>query len=132
MTYAMIEVSHPDDASRSRRVRALVDTGSTDCEVRGETVAALGLPETGEVAAFETAIGRVAEQPVYLSRRGIPRRAPRHDSVNYGLPLDTRRGTWPYRSSSLTRAEGAARRGTTTQKRRLDARRGVSYLLDAR
>ena len=49
---------HPDRDNWTT-VRALVDTGSTDCEVKAEVIAALDLPDTGETATFETAIGRV-------------------------------------------------------------------------
>ena len=57
---------------RSRRVRALVDTGSTDCELRGETVQALGLPETGEAAAGAARVvyQTCARSPLLLSGRG--------------------------------------------------------------
>jgi len=64
MTYASVDVRHPDRDNWTT-VRALVDTGSTDCEVKAEVIAALDLPDTGETATFETAIGRVAEQPIY-------------------------------------------------------------------
>ena len=64
MTYAWVDVRHPDKADFVR-VRTLVDTGSTDCELKGDVIRRLGLPATGETAHFETAVGRVTEQPIY-------------------------------------------------------------------
>lgn len=64
MTYAWVEVRHPDQTDFVR-VRTLVDTGSTDCELKDDLIRKLKLPATGETAHFETAIGRVTEQPIY-------------------------------------------------------------------
>ena len=64
MTYAWVDVRHPDKADFVR-VRTLVDTGSTDCELKADVIRRLGLPATGETAHFETAVGRVTEQPIY-------------------------------------------------------------------
>ena len=64
MTYAWVDVRHPDKTDFVR-VRTLVDTGSTDCELKGDVIRKLGLPATGETAHFETAVGRVTEQPIY-------------------------------------------------------------------
>ena len=64
MTYAWVDVRHPDK-DEFVRVRTLVDTGSTDCELKGDVIRRLGLPATGETAHFETAVGRVTEQPIY-------------------------------------------------------------------
>ena len=64
MTYAWVDVRHPDKADFVR-VRTLVDTGSTDCELKADVIRKLGLPATGETAHFETAVGRVTEQPIY-------------------------------------------------------------------
>ena len=64
MTYAWVDVRHPEKADFVR-VRTLVDTGSTDCELKADVIRKLGLPATGETAHFETAVGRVTEQPIY-------------------------------------------------------------------
>ena len=64
MTYAWVDVRHPDK-DQFMRVRTLVDTGSTDCELKADVIQRLGLPATGETAHFETAVGRVTEQPIY-------------------------------------------------------------------
>ena len=64
MTYAWVDVRHPDK-TEFVRVRTLVDTGSTDCELKADVIRRLGLPATGETAHFETAVGRVTEQPIY-------------------------------------------------------------------
>mmetsp|Transcript_5923 Transcript_5923/g.15006 ORF Transcript_5923/g.15006 Transcript_5923/m.15006 type:complete len:259 (-) Transcript_5923:72-848(-) len=64
MTYAWVDVRHPDK-DQFVRVRTLVDTGSTDCELKADVIRKLGLPATGETAHFETAVGRVTEQPIY-------------------------------------------------------------------
>ena len=64
MTYAWVDVRHPDK-TEFVRVRTLVDTGSTDCELKADVIRKLGLPATGETAHFETAVGRVTEQPIY-------------------------------------------------------------------
>lgn len=45
LTYARLEFAHPTDASRSLSVRALVDTGSNDCELRGSLIEKLRLPK---------------------------------------------------------------------------------------
>lgn len=70
MTYATVLVQHPDQPQLGwTSVRAMVDTGSTDCELRGELIERLNLPRTGETAIFETAIGRVsAESPIFRAR----------------------------------------------------------------
>ena len=49
MTYVQIEVSNPEDPERCLSVRALVDTGSTDCELKGRLIDQLVAPRRDEV-----------------------------------------------------------------------------------
>ena len=65
MTYANIVVSNPEEPGRSITVRALVDTGSTDCELRGAQVAELNLRAEADTAVFETAAGIQCEAALY-------------------------------------------------------------------
>ena len=65
LTYANVEVVNPADPTRTVLVRALVDTGSTDCELRGEQIEELGLRPEADTAVFETAAGIQCEAPLY-------------------------------------------------------------------
>ena len=67
MTYVQIEVSNPEDPERCLSVRALVDTGSTDCELKGRLIDQLDLrPDTDAgFALFETAAGIQTEAQIY-------------------------------------------------------------------
>ena len=67
MTYVQIEVSNPEDPERCLSVRALVDTGSTDCELKGRLIEQLDLrPDTDAgFALFETAAGIQTEAQIY-------------------------------------------------------------------
>lgn len=82
LTYVPVEFAHPADPARRVTVRALVDTGSSDCDLRQGLIDSLGLPADdgslrrspfGFVGAtlragftqVETAAGRQVEMPVY-------------------------------------------------------------------
>ena len=67
MTYAMIEVANPDEPERCRTVRALVDTGATDCELKGRLIEELDLRPDSDAgfAVFETAAGIQTEAQVF-------------------------------------------------------------------
>ena len=62
-TYATVCFRSPQDKDAARFVEldALVDTGSTDCELRESFVRLLGLPLEGE-ESFETATGTEVER----------------------------------------------------------------------
>lgn len=66
LTYAWVEFRSSSSA-RSRVVRALVDTGSTNCDLRPSIIADLSLPLAAEGGAshFETAAGRHVENCLY-------------------------------------------------------------------
>ena len=67
MTYARIEISNPEEPGRFVSVRALVDTGSTDCELRGHLIEQIDLRPDSDCgfALFETAAGITTHAPVY-------------------------------------------------------------------
>ena len=67
MTYARIEVANMDEPDRAISVRALVDTGSTDCELRSALIQQLDLRPDADAgfALFETAAGVQTSAPVY-------------------------------------------------------------------
>lgn len=69
-TYAVVEFEHPHDAQKCAEVRALVDSGSTDCDLRRGLIKALSLPvDAGSGAAhFETAAGVTIETPIHQAR----------------------------------------------------------------
>ena len=70
MTYAMVTVSNPEDSSLSVTVRALVDTGSTDCELRGELIGRLGVQPIGD-AVYETASGIQTAAALFRGRVSV-------------------------------------------------------------
>ena len=73
MTYARVDVRHPEKADFVR-VRTLVDTGSTDCELKADVIRKLGLP-AGETAHFEA--GRGPRHGAAHLRGRDPRARPR-------------------------------------------------------
>ena len=64
MTYENITFCSLDGA-HSLTVRALVDTGSTDCELRGELIERLKLQPEADTAVFETASGIQTEAQLF-------------------------------------------------------------------
>mmetsp|Transcript_104229 Transcript_104229/g.291995 ORF Transcript_104229/g.291995 Transcript_104229/m.291995 type:complete len:434 (-) Transcript_104229:230-1531(-) len=64
-----VEFSNPK-SGKSVTVVALVDTGSSDCDLRQELIGRLGLPRcrAGLPSCFETAAGRIVEAPSYSAR----------------------------------------------------------------
>jgi len=69
-TYALVQFEHPSDPSKRAEVRALVDSGSTDCDLRQGLLKALSLPidATNGAAHFETAAGVTIETPIHQAR----------------------------------------------------------------
>ncbi|CAE8609117.1 unnamed protein product [Polarella glacialis] len=64
LTYVPVEFLHPKDRSRTVTVVALVDTGSTDCELRQSIIDQLGLPTAGR-AQVETAANRMVSTAIH-------------------------------------------------------------------
>ena len=68
MTYVLATFTNPEQPSRSvGPLRVLVDTGSTDCELSGESIQKLRL-KPHETALFETAAGITTEAPVFRAK----------------------------------------------------------------
>lgn len=66
LTYALVEFLHPTDPSRHVQVRALVDTGATECDLKQGLIDELGLPvEKGGRTMFETAAGTTIETDMH-------------------------------------------------------------------
>ena len=68
LTYAMVKFVNPRDESRHVTVRALVDTGSNDCELRAPLIETLGLPRLDGNAHFETAAGITITNALYRAK----------------------------------------------------------------
>lgn len=68
LTYVEVEVLHPSDEKRRATVRALVDTGSTDCDLQKSVINSLGLPLAGEASFFETAAGKKVSMDAFVAR----------------------------------------------------------------
>lgn len=69
MTEVTIEFANPSDTSRAIEVKALVDTGSTDCDVRGDLVDSLALPLDvfSATAKFETSASVSTEASLHCA-----------------------------------------------------------------
>jgi len=80
LTYAHVEFVNPLDPSRRAKVLALVDTGSTECDLRQSFIDALGLrlDGSGRSSVFETAAGLTMETQTY---RAVVRVGDREGSV---------------------------------------------------
>lgn len=66
LTYVRVEFMNPRDRDRSVSVVALVDTGSTDCDLRGSLLDQLGLRrQAGKMSYFATAAGRTIGSSAY-------------------------------------------------------------------
>lgn len=59
LTYALVDFANPVDPNKNLSVRALIDTGSTDCDLTQEKVSSLQLPTAkgSGFTRFETAAG---------------------------------------------------------------------------
>jgi len=82
-----IEFQNPLDPTKKISVNALVDSGSTDCDLQEHFIKALNLPvdEIAGTAKFETAAGLTIEAPIYhaivrlLGREKLVRVSPSAD-----------------------------------------------------
>eukprot|EP00405_Crypthecodinium_cohnii_P011627 CAMPEP_0206442850 /NCGR_PEP_ID=MMETSP0324_2-20121206/14048_1 /ASSEMBLY_ACC=CAM_ASM_000836 /TAXON_ID=2866 /ORGANISM="Crypthecodinium cohnii, Strain Seligo" /LENGTH=545 /DNA_ID=CAMNT_0053910733 /DNA_START=120 /DNA_END=1757 /DNA_ORIENTATION=+ len=68
LTYVQIEVSNPTDAQRKEVVLALVDTGSTDSDLKPSIIEKLGLTPLSRPVRFETASGRMVSRTAMTTR----------------------------------------------------------------
>lgn len=64
LTYTSVRLSHPDDSTKTVVTRALVDTGSTLCELKPHFIRMLGLPREG-IMPFETAAATTQNSQCY-------------------------------------------------------------------
>lgn len=66
LTYVLVEFLHPTDPSKSVQVRALVDTGATECDLKQQLIDELGLPvDKSGRTLFETAAGTTIETDMH-------------------------------------------------------------------